>query len=242
MIYINKIINRRPMDERGKYPYNIPAIQHLNEFEFKNNVTFIIGENGSGKSTFIEAIAVSIGLNPEGGSSYLNYHTYDTHSNLFNDLKLTRGPYRNKDSFFLRAESFYNAASELDRISNKYEMLMNYGGFLHERSHGESFLSVILNRLTGNGLYIFDEPESALSINSLYKLMVKMHELEKKNSQFIIATHSPILLAYPGADIYTITENGFEPTKYEESMPYLLTKQFILNRELILDELLGEEE
>ncbi|MBR4845327.1 MAG: AAA family ATPase, partial [Bacteroidaceae bacterium] len=228
MIYINKIINRRPMDERGKYPYNIPAIQHLNEFEFKNNVTFIIGENGSGKSTFIEAIAVSIGLNPEGGSSYLNYHTYDTHSNLFNDLKLTRGPYRNKDSFFLRAESFYNAASELDRISNKYEMLMNYGGFLHERSHGESFLSVILNRLTGNGLYIFDEPESALSINSLYKLMVKMHELEKKNSQFIIATHSPILLAYPGADIYTITENGFEPTKYEESMPYLLTKQFIL--------------
>ena len=242
MIYINKIINRRPMDERGKYPYNIPAIQHLNEFEFKNNVTFIIGENGSGKSTFIEAIAVSIGLNPEGGSSYLNYHTYDTHSNLFNDLKLTRGPYRNKDSFFLRAESFYNAASELDRISNKYEMLMNYGGFLHERSHGESFLSVILNRLSGNGLYILDEPESALSINSLYKLMVKMHELEKKNSQFIIATHSPILLAYPGADIYTITENGFEPTKYEESMPYLLTKQFILNRELILDELLGEEE
>ena len=242
MIYINKIINRRPMDERGKYPYNIPAIQHLNEFEFKNNVTFIIGENGSGKSTFIEAIAVSIGLNPEGGSSYLNYHTYDTHSNLFNDLKLTRGPYRNKDSFFLRAESFYNAASELDRISNKYEMLMNYGGFLHERSHGESFLSVILNRLTGNGLYIFDEPESALSINSLYKLMVKMHELEKKNSQFIIATHSPILLAYPGADIYTITENGFEPTKYEESMPYLLTKQFILNRERILDELLGDEE
>ena len=242
MIYINKIINRRPMDERGEYPYNIPAIQHLNEFEFKSNVTFIIGENGSGKSTFIEAIAVSIGLNPEGGSSYLNYHTYDTHSNLFNDLKLTRGPYRNKDSFFLRAESFYNAASELDRISNKYEMLMNYGGFLHERSHGESFLSVILNRLTGNGLYIFDEPESALSINSLYVLMVKMHELEKKNSQFIIATHSPILLAYPGADIYTITENGFEPTKYEESMPYLLTKQFILNRELILDELLGEEE
>ena len=242
MIYINKIINRRPMDERGEYPYNIPAIQHLNEFEFKSNVTFIIGENGSGKSTFIEAIAVSIGLNPEGGSSYLNYHTYDTHSNLFNDLKLTRGPYRNKDSFFLRAESFYNAASELDRISNKYEMLMNYGGFLHERSHGESFLSVILNRLSGNGLYILDEPESALSINSLYKLMVKMHELEKKNSQFIIATHSPILLAYPGADIYTITENGFEPTKYEESMPYLLTKQFILNRELILDELLGEEE
>ena len=121
-------------------------------------------------------------------------------------------------------------------------MLRNYGGYLHQRSHGESFLGVILNRLSGNGLYIFDEPESALSINSLYTLMVKMHELEKKDSQFIIATHSPILLAYPGADIYTITNNGLEPTKYEESMPYLLTKQFILNRERVLKELLSEEE
>mgnify|MGYP003310666423 CR=1 FL=1 len=120
MIYINKIINRRPMEDRREYPYNIPAILHLNEFEFKSNVTFIIGENGSGKSTFIEAIAVSVGLNPEGGSSYLNYHTYDTHSSLFNDLKLTRGPYRNKDSFFLRAESFYNVASELDRITDSW--------------------------------------------------------------------------------------------------------------------------
>ena len=172
----------------------------------------------------------------------MNYHTYDTHSTLFNDLKLRRGPYRNKDSFFLRAESFYNAASELDRITGYNDMLRNYGGYLHQRSHGESFLGVILNRLSGNGLYIFDEPESALSINSLYTLMVKMHELEKKDSQFIIATHSPILLAYPGADIYTITNNGLEPTKYEESMPYLLTKQFILNRERVLNELLGEEE
>ncbi len=242
MIYINKITNRRPIEERKEYPYNIPAILHLDEFEFKSNITFIIGENGSGKSTFIEAIAVSLGLNPEGGSTYLNYHTYDTHSCLFNDLKLTRGPYRNKDSFFLRAESFYNVASELDRITDAWRMMKNYGGRIHERSHGEGFLSVILNRLSGNGLYIFDEPESALSINSLYTLMVKMHELEKKDSQFIIATHSPILLAYPGADIYTITDNGFEPTKYEESMPYLLTKQFILNRERILNELLGDEE
>lgn len=230
------------MEDRKEYPYNIPAILHLDEFEFKSNVTFIIGENGSRKSTFIEAIAVSLGLNPEGGSSYLNYRTYDTHSTLFNDLKLRKGPYRNKDSFFLRAESFYNAASELDRITGYDDMLRNYGGYLHQRSHGESFLGVILNRLSGNGLYIFDEPESALSINSLYTLMVKMHELEKKDSQFIIATHSPILLAYPGADIYTITNNGLEPTKYEESMPYLLTKQFILNRERVLKELLSEEE
>lgn len=156
MIYINKITNRRPIEERKEYPYNIPAIRNLNEFEFKSNVTFIIGENGSGKSTFVEAIAVCAGFNPEGGSTYLNYRTYDTHSRLFQDFKITRNGNRNKDGYFLRAESFYNVASELDRITDREKLERNYGGALHERSHGESFLGVILNRLSGNGLYIFD--------------------------------------------------------------------------------------
>jgi predicted ATPase len=227
------------MEERREYPYNIPAILHLDEFEFKSNVTFIIGENGSGKSTFIEAIAVSLGLNPEGGSSYLNYHTYDTHSCLFNDLKLTRGPYRNKDSFFLRAESFYNVASELDRITDAWRMMKNYGGRIHERSHGEGFLSVILNRLSGNGLYIFDEPESALSINSLYTLMVKMHELEKKDSQFIIATHSPILMAFPEADLWELSDRGIEQKHFRDTEHYQITKQFLENPERMLRYLMG---
>ena len=242
MIYIKKITNIKPECERKEYPYNIPAIRNLNEFEFKSNVTFIIGENGTGKSTLIEAIAIRAGFNPEGGSAYLNYHTYDTHSTLYNDIKITRGAHRNKDGYFLRAESFYNVASETDRISSGYELNNNYGGALHQRSHGESFLSVILNRLSGNGLYIFDEPESALSLSSILKLMVKMNELEKKNSQFIIATHSPVLLAYPQAEIYRITDEGLELTKYESSEPYLLTKYFISNHERVINELLNSKE
>lgn len=186
MIYIKKVTNKRPASERTEYPYNIPAIRNLDEFEFKSNVTFIIGENGSGKSTFVEAIAICAGFNPEGGSTYLNYRTYDTHSDLFKDFIITRGSYRNRDGYFLRAESFYNVASEIDRISNGWQLEKNYGGALHERSHGESFLGVILNRLSGNGLYIFDEPESALSVPSLFKLIVKINELEKRNSQFIM--------------------------------------------------------
>lgn len=240
MIYINRIINRRPREERREYPYSIPVIRHLDEFEFKSNVTFIVGENGSGKSTFVEAVAVCAGFNPEGGSAYLNYHTYDTHSNLFSDLKLIRGPYRNKDGFFLRAESFYNVATEIDRISEPWQLEKSYGGYIHQRSHGEGFLAVMLNRLSGNGLYIFDEPESALSVMSLLTLMAKMRELEKANSQFIIATHSPILLAYPGAEIYAITDDGLQLTDYEDTEQYQLTRQFILNREAFIRELVGE--
>lgn len=238
MIYIRKITNERPMAERTEYPYNIPAIRNLNEFEFKSSVTFVIGENGSGKSTLVEAIALSVGFNPEGGSSFLTYSTCDTHSDLFEDIRITRNACRNKDGYFLRAESFYNVASEIDRITDPDALKRNYGGALHERSHGESFLGVILNRLSGNGLYIFDEPESALSIPSLFQVIVKMKELEKKNSQFIIATHSPILLAYPGAEIYAITDSGLKLTKYEDTEQYLLTKYFISNHTKVINELL----
>ena len=242
MIYIREIINKKPVEERTEYPYNIPGIRCLQEFEFKSNVTFIIGENGSGKSTFIEALAIRAGFNPEGGSVYLNYHTYDSHSSLFNDFKLVRSGCRNKDGYFLRAESFYNVASEIDRITDRGKLERNYGGALHERSHGESFLGVILNRLSGDGLYIFDEPESALSILSLFKLLVEMKELEKKRSQFIIATHSPILLAYPGAEIYNMTDKGLVLTNYEDTEPYKLTRYFISNYAQVIDGLLNDTE
>ncbi|MBQ8282178.1 MAG: AAA family ATPase [Paraprevotella sp.] len=241
MIYINKVRIEKALNERKEYPYNVPAVRNLNELEFKNNVTFIIGENGVGKSTLVEAIAISAGFNPEGGSLYMNYKTYNTHSALYQDFKLIRSAYRNKDGYFLRAESFYNIASEIDRISDNRQLLRNYGGALHNRSHGESFLGVFLNRLSGDGLYIFDEPESALSFSSLLKLLVKINELEKKNSQFIIATHSPVLLAYPNADIYTITNTGLEHTKYHDTAPYLLTKYFILNHEKMINDLLRKE-
>lgn len=239
MIYIRKIINRKDLNERTEYPYNISVIRCLHEFEFKSSVTFIVGENGSGKSTFVEALAISAGFNPEGGSHYLNYHTYDSHSSLFNDIKLIRSGYRNKDGYFLRAESFYNVATEIDRISNRWQLEKNYGGALHERSHGESFLGLMLNRLSGDGLYIFDEPESALSMISQFKLLVKMKELEDKRSQFIIATHSPVLLAYPGAEIYKITDNGLLLTNYEDTEQYKLTKYFITNYSQVINELIS---
>ena len=186
---------------------------------------------------FIEALAICAGFNPEGGSPNLNYHTYDSHSSLFNDLKLVRSAYRNKDGYFLRAESFYNVSSELDRISGRAFQMINYGGMLHEYSHGESFLALVQNRLSGNGLFIFDEPESALSISSQFRLLIRMKELVDNKSQFIIATHSPILLSYPGADIYRITNNGFESVTYEETDQFKLTKYFINNYPKMLDEL-----
>jgi predicted ATPase len=209
----------------------------LEELEFRKSVTFIIGENGSGKSTLVEALAINAGFNPEGGSRNFNFRTQDSHSKLYHDIKLTRSPYRNTDGFFLRAESFYNVASEIDNILDKGQIKRNYGGSLHERSHGESFLALVHNRLSGNGLYIFDEPESALSITSQLNLLIVIKELVEKESQFIIATHSPILMAYPEADIYHVSVNGLELINYEDTEQYRLTKYFINNYRKMIDEL-----
>ena len=209
---------------------------NLNELGFRKSVTFITGENGSGKSTLVEATALNAGFNPEGGGRNFNFRTQDSHSNLFNHLKLIRSAYREKDGFFLRAESFYNFASNLDQLG--YEIKQYYGGkSLHEQSHGESFLALLVNRLYGNGLYIFDEPEAALSISSQFKMLVRMKELADKNSQFIIATHSPILMAYPNADIYVVSETGIDLIDYESTEQYRLTKYFINNYRQFLSEL-----
>ncbi len=238
MIYIKRIKNTRLKEERIVYPYNIPSIFNLEELEFRKSVTFIIGENGSGKSTLVEALAINAGFNPEGGSRNFNFKTQDSHSELYHDIKLTRSPYRNADGYFLRAESFYNVASEIDNILDKGQIERNYGGSLHERSHGESFLALVNNRLSGNGLYIFDEPESALSINSQFNLLIAIKELVGEKSQFIIATHSPILMAYPDADIYHISHNGLELINYEDTEQYRLTKYFINNYKRMIDELI----
>lgn len=143
MIYIEKIINERPDNERTEYPYNIPAIRNLHEFRFRKSVTLITGENGAGKSTLIESIAICAGFNPEGSSLHLNYNTHDTHSSLYDDIRLVRAGQRNRDGYFLRTESFYNVASEVDSISDRTQLIMNYDGPLHERSHGESFLVLV---------------------------------------------------------------------------------------------------
>ena len=229
MIYINRIKNTKFKKDRNTYPYNIPSIFNLEELEFRKSVTFIIGENGSGKSTLVEALAINAGFNPEGGSRNFNFKTQDSHSKLYNDIKLVRSPLRNTDGFFLRAESLYNVASEIVKILDKGQITRNYGGSLHECSHGESFLALIHNRLSGNGLYIFDEPESALSFNSQLNLLIAIKQLVIKKSQFIIATHSPILPAYPDADIYHVSDNGLKLIDYEDTEQYRLTKYFLNN-------------
>lgn len=238
MVFVEKIRNIHQSSAGDSYPFTIPAIKTLREMHFRKDVTFIIGENGSGKSTLIEAIATKAGFNPEGGTKNFNFSTKETHSNLYEEIILTRGVQRERDGFFMRAESLYNVATEIEKLGGLFHA---YGGkSLHDRSHGESFISIFEHRLGGNGLYIFDEPESALSPQSIFYLMVRMKELIRNNSQFIIATHSPLLLAFPGADIFAITESGWEKQAYEDTELYRISKYFLNNYEVFLKELLSE--
>lgn len=240
MLYIERIVNLRKPSADDGYPYDVPSIRNLRDFVFRKDVTFFVGENGAGKSTLVEAIAVNAGFNPEGGGRNFGFRTADTHSELYRDLRLVRGPVRNRDGYFLRAESMYNLATEIDQIS--YGIHGFYGGrSLHKRSHGESFLTVFTQRFFGNGLYILDEPESAFSARSVLAMMVRIRQLVEQDSQFIIATHSPLLLAYPGADIWMVGENGLERVDYKDTDPYRVTKFFLENPERMLDELFGEE-
>jgi predicted ATPase len=239
MHYIHSIRNRKPLEQRTAYPFNIASILNLHELRFRTPITFITGENGSGKSTLVEAIAINAGFNPEGGTRNFKFRTRDSHSELFNDLQIVRTAYRETDGFFLRAESFYNVATEVDQIflDDPERLRNNYGGSLHECSHGESFLNLMNTRFSGRGLYLLDEPESALSINSQLRLLTRMKYLIDKKSQFIIATHSPILLAYPAAEIYTVSAFGLRQVNYEETEQFRLYKYFLNNYKGMIAEL-----
>jgi predicted ATPase len=208
-----------------EYPFNIPAIKSLSSLHFHPDVTFIVGENGSGKSTLIEAIALGLGFSLEGGPKSIQDVTHNNASPLFNYLKLIRSYKLPKDYFFLRAESFYNVATYMEMNAREY--LKSYGGTLHGKSHGEAFVAVLTNKLKGNGLYIFDEPEAALSLGRQMAALVAIDQLVQKRSQLIIATHSPILLAYPNAVIYQLDENGIKEIFYEDSPQYQITKGFL---------------
>lgn len=222
------------------YPFSIPSIRHLHRLEFHPAVTFFIGENGSGKSTLLEAIAVKSGFSAEGGDKQLQFGTYDTHSPLHDCLRLERSFGRPTDGFFLRAESFYNVASQLEKLGSTFHA---YGGqSLHQQSHGESFLAVMKERLQGGGVYLFDEPEAALSPQRQLSVLTLMHRLVHHQSQLIIATHSPILLAYPQARIYQFAESGITEVKYTETEHYQITKDFLNRHERMLEILMSAEE
>jgi predicted ATPase len=237
-IYLNPSMERNP----DEYPFDIPVINNFQSIEFKEAVTFIVGENGTGKSTLLEAIAVCCGFNPEGGSKNFNFSTKASHSSLHNYLRVVRSSNREKDGYFLRAESFYNVATEIDRLDGDGGggglIRDSYGGkSLHVQSHGESFWSLLKYRLSGNGLYIFDEPEAALSPIRTLSMLKRIDELVKLNSQFIISTHSPILMAYPRAEIYEIRNGNLCLTEWEESEHVAVTKYFMQNPSRMMKEL-----
>ena len=236
--YIRSIeLKRQKVESFNRYPFNLPAIRTLTKLEFHPCVTYIVGENGSGKSTVLEAIAVAIGFNPEGGTRNNNFSTRASHSSLSDYLIIAKGVRHPLGGFFLRAESFYNLATdieELDKDGRGPRIIDTYGGVpLHEQSHGEAFFSVFMNKFRKRGIYILDEPESALSPSRQMAMISRMHQLVEEGSQFIIATHSPIIMAYPDSIIYQI-KNGFERVKYNETDNYQIMKAFVNNTEEML--------
>lgn len=220
------------------YPFAIPAINDLDKIEFHPDVTFFVGENGSGKSTALEAIAKNLGFSAEGGTKNFNLETAKTTSDLFDHIKSIKSFKKPKDGYFLRAESFFNVASYMDDVG----YLAGFGNkSLHARSHGESFMSLLLDKLRGNGLYLLDEPEAALSPMRQLAALAAIHDLIKDESQFIIATHSPILLAYPNAKILKFSESGISEITYEETEHYFVTRDFLNNYPRRIEQLLSDD-
>ena len=232
---------------RNSYLSSLPAVKYLKnrgKLKFEANVTFFVGENGTGKSTLLEAIAVAYGFNAEGGTRNFCFSTNETHSPLFKNLTLLKRDFA-EDGFFLRAESLYNVATnieELDRIAAASPSISaSYGGAsLHHQSHGESFLAIVQNRFGGKGLYILDEPEAALSPMRLMTLMSEMNRLVRDGSQFIIATHSPILMTFPEAQILEFSDKGIKAVEYKDTEHFNITKSFLENPEKMLRYLLEE--
>ncbi|MDF1996719.1 AAA family ATPase [Peribacillus frigoritolerans] len=241
--YIRGIyLNRDRISSYDHFPLDLPVIRHVQEVAFHPSVTYVIGENGMGKSTLLEGIAIAYGFNSEGGTLNFNFSNYDSHSNLDEYLRLKKGVYKPKDHFFFRAETFYNLATnieELDRESSfGSKIIDSFGGkSLHQQSHGESFFSAFIERFQGDGLYILDEPEAALSPLRQISMLARINELVQQGSQFIISTHSPIIMAYPDAKILQISDEGMSEVKLEESNHYLLMKQFFEDKDRLLHHL-----
>jgi len=220
--------------DSNSYLRKIEAISGLDTLEFTKPITFFVGENGSGKSTLLEAIAISYGFNPEGGTKNYSFSTYDSHSDLCESMRILRGYRKAGWGYFLRAESFYNVATKEEEYADSAHPSQRY----HQKSHGESFLAMAQSQLKPNGLYIFDEPEAALSPQRQLTLLMEIYECAKQGSQFIIVTHSPILLGMPNAEILTFDDGMIHKCEYEETESYQVTELFINNRQQMLKQLL----
>lgn len=221
--------------DNDSYLKRIEALQGVEKIDFNKPITFFVGENGSGKSTLLEALAVAHGFNPEGGTKNYVFSTHDTHSELCDAIRIVKSYRKEKWGYFLRAESFYNVATQEEAYANPVPARY------HEQSHGESFLALAQNNLRPNGLYLFDEPEAALSPQRQLTLLMQIYNCAKEGSQFMIVTHSPILLGMPGADIYCFDHGRIHLCEYEDTESYQVTKMFINNRQRLLEQLLTEE-
>lgn len=238
--FISAVALPRDDEERPGYPWDLPVIEALvpEPLSLHPRVTYLVGENGSGKSTLLEGMAVAAGMNPEGGSSGYSFATRDSHSPLGTALRLHRGGRRPRTDYFLRAESLFTSATYLEQLPD--DPLRSYGGrSLHEQSHGESFLAILVHRFGPNGLYILDEPEAALSTQNCLTFLARMHQLVEEGSQLIVATHSPLILAYPDALIYECGEQGIESISYEDAQCVRLTRSFLDARDRFLRELMS---
>ena len=245
LLYLELLEERIP--DRQRFPYRLPALQNLDRLEFHPKVTYFIGENGSGKSTLLEAIAVAYGLNAEGGSVNFNFSTRASHSSLDEAIRLAKSLASPLDSYFLRAESYYNVATEIERLDEEpgggAPIISYYGGTsLHEQSHGESFFALFKNRFKENGLYFLDEPEAALSPRRQLQFLAQMHDYIRSGGQFVIATHSPILMAYPDACLYHLSDEGIHPIAYKDTEHYQITRGFLSNPERSLKILMEERD
>ena len=213
--------------DNNSYLKKIEAFKGVEKLDFNKSITFFVGENGSGKSTLLEALAVAHGFNPEGGTRNYVFSTHDTHSELCNAIRISKGYRKEKWGYFLRAESFYNVATQEEEYADMAHPSAKY----HEKSHGESFLALAQNNLQANGLYLFDEPEAALSPQRQLTLLMEI---------YFIVTHSPILLGIPDADIYCFDDGSIHLCEYEETENYQITEMFINNRKILLDRLLTD--
>ena len=229
-------IDRSKVASLDDYPYCLPVCRNMVTLDLHPAVTFLVGENGAGKSTLLEAIAVASGFNAEGGSRNFGFSTQATHSCLHDVLTLRRGLKRPRDGFFMRAESFYNVATEVENLG-----VTGYGDrSLHAQSHGESFMALAMERFRGNGLYLLDEPEAALSPTRQLALLARIHQLVRSSSQFIIATHSPILMAYPDATLYSLEHDAIRQIAYTDTEHYAVTRQFLNSHAAVLADLLKD--
>jgi predicted ATPase len=230
--YVREVkLRRDKISSFDGYPFCLPVVRHLETLDLHPAVTFLAGENGSGKSTLLEALAVAWGFNAEGGTKNFRFGTRASHSVLHEYLRLVKGFPRPRDGFFLRAESLFNLASEIEHLDEGPggPPITNSYGFrsLHDQSHGESFFAVMMHRFGGNGFYVLDEPEAALSPTRQLAMISRIHQLVGMRSQFVIATHSPILMAYPNAWIYQIAAHGLGRTSLEETDHYIVAKRFL---------------